>query len=118
MPSKKNLLEVEGWKRFKWISKRQKNYCRWLIKLNYFLSCAKIQYGFEVPCHYYHVIHIDEQAGNTKWQNSTRLEMSQLDKYTVFIDLVKGGKPPRDYRSSKYTLSLMLSMTVDIKNNA
>ena len=100
------LLEVEGWKRFKGIAKRQKKLLRMAnqAKLRSFRLAPRYKYGFEVPQNYAHAIQLDEQAGNTKWQDATKLEMSQLDEYNVFIDLGKGGKPPRDYKKIKVHL--------------
>ena len=73
-------------------------------KLRSFRLAPRYKYGFEVPRNYAHAICLDEQAGNTKWQDATRLEMSQLDEYSLFIDLGKGGKPPNDYKKIKVHL--------------
>jgi len=40
----------------------------------------RYKYGYEVPCNYNHAVELDKCNGNTKWQDSTALEMSQLHK--------------------------------------
>ena len=64
----KKLLEIEGWKRFKWITKRQKKLLQMAnqAKLRSFCLAPRYKYGFEIPCNYAHAIHLDEQARNTK----------------------------------------------------
>jgi len=53
------------------------------------------KYGYEVSQDYnHHTIELDKHNGNTKWQDFTALEMSQLHEYKTFKDLGKGGKPP------------------------
>ena len=47
---------------------------------------------------------MDEHAGNTKWQDATKLEMAQLNKYDTFTDLTLGAKPPEGYRKIKVHL--------------
>jgi hypothetical protein len=77
-----DLLELDAWKRFKPIVKRQQKLFRMVnqAKLRSYRTAPKYQYGFEVPKDYQHVIGLDEKAGNTKWQDSTKLEMAQLDE--------------------------------------
>jgi hypothetical protein len=66
-----------------------------------YLAATKYQYGFEVPKDYQHVVRLDEKAGNTKWQDSTKLEMAQLvDDYDTFKDYGHSGrKPPNGYKN-------------------
>ena len=52
------------------------------------------KYGYEVPRDYNQAVELAKCNGNTKWQDSTALEMSQLHEYKTFKDLGKGGKPP------------------------
>jgi len=60
----------------------------------------------EVPWDYNHAIKLDKCNGNTKWQDSTALEMSQLHEYKTFKDLGKGGKHPKVTRRYAFTLYL------------
>ncbi len=41
----------------------------------------RYKYGYEVPRNYNHAVELDKRNGNTKWQDSTALEMSQLHEY-------------------------------------
>ncbi len=53
----------------------------------------------------------DKHNGNTKWKDSTALEMSQLHEYKTFKDLGKGGKPPDGYRK------ICIHLVFDVKHN-
>ena len=71
----------KGWKRLKGISKRQKKILRLVnqSKLRSFRLTPKYTYGFHVPRGYNHTRRLDEKNGNTKQQDSTFLDMKQLD---------------------------------------
>ena len=74
-------------------------------KLRSYRTAPKYQYGFEVPKDYYqHAIRLDEKAGNTKWQDSTKLEMAQLDDYNTFKDYGHSGRPPNGYKKIRVHL--------------
>jgi hypothetical protein len=74
-------------------------------KLRSYRTAPKYQYGFEVPKDYYqHAIRLDEKAGNTKWQDSTKLEMAQLDNYDTLKDYGHSGKPPDGYKKIRVHL--------------
>jgi hypothetical protein len=63
------------------------------------------QYGFEVPKDYQHAVCLDEKAGSTKWQDSTKLEMTQLNDYDTFNkDYGHSGKPPNGYKKIRVHL--------------
>ena len=87
----KNLLELEGWKRFKRIAKKQKQLFRMAnqAKLRSYNRAPKFKYGFEVPRDYKHAMWLDRRNGNTKWLDATKLEMGQLDDYSTFRDVGK-----------------------------
>ena len=84
-----NLLETEGWKRFKGIAKRQKKFTRMVnqAKLRSYSTAPRYQYGYEVPRDYNHALRLDERNKNTRWQEATQLEMTQIDEYETFTDL-------------------------------
>ena len=86
-----NLLELDGWKRFKRIASRQKQLFRMAnqAKLRSYNSAPKFKYGFEVPRDYKHAVWLDKRNGNSKWAEATQLEMSQLDDYSTFKDVGK-----------------------------
>jgi hypothetical protein len=101
-----DLLELDGWKRFKPIAKRQGKLLRMVnqAKLRSYRTAPKYQYGYEVPKDYQHAVRLDERAGNTKWQDSTKLEMAQLDDYDTFKDYGHSGRPPNEYKKIRVHL--------------
>jgi hypothetical protein len=72
---------------------------------SYYRTALKYQYGFEVPKYFQHaVLRLDEKAGNTKWQDSAKLEMAQLDDYDTFKDYGHSGRPPNGYKKIRVHL--------------
>ena len=101
-----NLLDLDGWKRFKGIARRQQKLLRMAnqAKLRSYQTAPRYKYGYEVPRDYTHALELDKRNGNTKWQDSTALEMTQLHEYKTFKDLGKGAKPPDGYRKIRVHL--------------
>ena len=101
-----DLLETSGWKRFKSIAKRQQKLLRMVnqAKLRSYRTAPKYKYGYQVPHDYAQAVKLDEKAGNTKWQDATKLEMGQLDEYDTFKDHGLNGKPPDNYKKIKVHL--------------
>ncbi len=95
-----NLLELDGWKQFKQIAQRDQKLLRMVnqVKLQLYQMAPRYKYGYEVPCDYCHAVELDNWNDNNKWQDSTALEMIQLDDYNTFKDLGKGAKPPEGYK--------------------
>ena len=93
---KNNLLNTPRWKRFKDIAKRDKKMIRMLnqSKLRSFRTSLIYKNGFRVPRNPEEAILIDQQNGNTRWQDSMALELSQLQEYNTFKDLGKGALGP------------------------
>jgi len=56
-------------------------------KLQSYCTVPRYKYGYEVPRDYNHAVELDMCNGNTKWHDSTALEMSQLHEYKTFKDL-------------------------------
>ena len=73
-------------------------------KLRSYRTAPRYKYGYKVPQDYNHAVELDKRNGNTKWQDSTALEMSQLHEYKTFKDLGKGGKPPEGHRKIRVHL--------------
>jgi hypothetical protein len=82
------LLDTDGWKRLKPIARRKQKLRRLVnqVKLRSFRTAPRYMYGFQVPRNYSEALTLDEQNGNTKWQDATSLEMAQLDDYDTFLD--------------------------------
>jgi len=97
-----NLLELEGWKRFKSIARRQKKFVRMAKQayLRSFRSAPKYKYGYEVAKDWDDAIRLDKKAGNLKWQNAVEIELGQIDDYVTFKDLGHKDKvkPPEGYK--------------------
>jgi hypothetical protein len=68
-----DVLEPDGWKLFKY------------------------QYGYEIPKDYQHS-RLDERAGKTKWQDSTKIETTRLNDYDTFKNYGHSGRPPNEYK--------------------
>ena len=69
-----------------------------------------------MPRNYNHALQLDRCNGNTRWQDVTVLEMSQIDEYDTFEDCgVKGG-PPTGYK--KIQLHLVYSVKHDGQHKA
>ena len=101
-----NLLELDGWKRFKSIAKKQKKLLRMVnqAKLRSFRTAPKYMYGFEIPKDYNDALRLDRLHSNTKWQDCTKLEMDQLAEYKVFVDIGKDTPIPKGYQKIKVHL--------------
>ena len=99
-----NLLELEGWKRFRRIAKRQKKLFRMAnqAKLRSYNTAPRFKYGFEIPKNYTHAVWLDNRNRNTKWQDATKLELGQQDEYSTFRDV--GDTPPKGYKKIRVHL--------------
>ena len=74
------LLEEKGWKRFKRLVKSKKRYI-WMVKqarLHSVRRGRRFKFGVELPRDYEDAVKLDQQNGNTKWQNAIRLELMQI----------------------------------------
>ena len=101
-----NLLDREGWKRFRGIAKRQKKLFRMAnqAKLRSFRLAPRYKYGFQIPRDFNHAKSLDSKNGNTKWQDATTLEIKQLNDYKTFINLGKGTPAPKGYKKIRVHL--------------
>ena len=91
---------MDGWKRLKHIAKNQKQLTRAInqSKIRQVRRSAVYQFGFLIPKDYKQALQLDEQNGNSKWYDATKLEMDQIIEYKVFQD---HGKTQYDPKSSK-----------------
>ena len=123
---KHNLLHLDGWKRLKHIAKNQKQLTRAInqSKIRQVRRSAVYQFGFLIPKDYKQALQLDEQNGNSKWYDATKLEMDQINEYKVFQDHGKPNMTPSrgrypmlqmDTRKSGSTSSLLSNMMVDTK---
>ena len=89
---KHDLLHLDGWKRLKHIAKNQKQLTRAInqFKIRQVRRSAVYQFGFLIPKDYKQALQLDEQNGNSKWYDATKLEMDQINEYKSFRTM---GKP-------------------------
>ena len=94
---KHDLVHLDGWKRHKHIAKNQKQLTRAInqSKIRQVRRSAVYQFGFLIPIDYKQAIQLDEQNGNSKWYDATKLEMDQINEYKVFQDHGKAQYDPK-----------------------
>ena len=63
-----------------------------------------------MPRSHEEAVWIDTKDGNTKWQDSERTEINQLDEYSTFEDLGMGAETPEGYKN------LPCHMIYDVKH--
>ena len=99
---KHDLLHLDGWKRLKYIAKNQKQLTRAInqSKIRQVRRSAVCQFGFLIPKDYKQALQLDEQNGNSKWYNATKLEMDQINEYKVFQDHVRAQIDPKSRKVS------------------
>ncbi|MEM7375623.1 MAG: reverse transcriptase domain-containing protein, partial [Bacteroidota bacterium] len=62
----------------------------------------KIKFGVEVPRNPKHALELDKQNGNTLWDESIKLELSQIMGYNVFKVLEDKDPTPEGYKRIPY----------------
>ena len=79
---KHDLLHLDGWKRLKHIAKNQKQLTRAInqSKIRQVRRSAVYQFGFLIPKDYKQALQLEEQNGNSKWYDATKLEMDQINE--------------------------------------
>ena len=72
---KHDLLHLDGWKRLKHIAKNQKQLTRAInqSKIRQVMRSAVYQFCFLIPKDYKQALQLDEQNGNSKWYDATKL---------------------------------------------
>ena len=78
---KHDLLHLDGWKRLKHIAKNQKQLTRAInqSKIRQVRRSTVYLFGFLIPKDYKQALQLDEQNGNSKWYDATKLEMDQIN---------------------------------------
>ena len=99
---KHDLLHLDGWKRLKHIAKNLKQLTRAInqSKIRQVRRSAVYQFGFLIPKDYKQALQLDEQNGNSKWYDATKLEMDQINEYKVFQDHGKAQIDPKSRKVS------------------
>jgi hypothetical protein len=75
-------------------------------KLKSFNTAPKYKYGYEIPRTYEQAKQLDQKNGNTKWGDTTALELGQIEEYITFIDKGHHTKvnPPSGYKKIRVHL--------------
>jgi hypothetical protein len=83
-----DLLDVEGWRHFRNLAKREKHFLRLVkqAKMKSYRQSLKYKFGYRIPKDYKETLKLDELNQSTKWNDATITEMSQLKEYECFID--------------------------------
>ena len=124
---KHDLLHLDGWRRLKHIAKNQKQLTRAInqSKIRQVRRSAVYQFGFLIPKDYKQALQLDEQNGNNKWYDATKLEMDQINEYKVFQDHGKAQYDPKSRKVSnapngyqKIRVHLIFSVKHDGRHNA
>ena len=96
------LLDTPGWKLpgLKKLAKTQKRIIRAAhqAKLQSFRTKPLFMYGFQVPRNHQQALELDLANGNTRWQDSEKVELRQIDDYETFDDKGRGYRPGPDYK--------------------
>jgi hypothetical protein len=97
-----DLLDVEGWRHFRNLAKREKHFLRLIkqAKMKSYHQSPKYKLGYRIPKDYEEALKLDELNQNTKWEDATITEMRQLKEYECFIDAGIYGqdKPPHGHK--------------------
>ena len=95
-----NLLEQDGWKRFKKVEKRQRKLERLLnqTKLHSYHHRNIYKFGVLVPRTHQHAMELDRENGKIKWLDAESLELKQFHYYDIFIDRGKLSHPLTSYK--------------------
>jgi hypothetical protein len=115
-----DLLELPGWKRFARLAKRNKKMLRMVnqAKLRSYRRAPKYMYGFQVPNDYKEALRLDEQNGNTRWQDSTKDELKQIDEYSTFTDMGHKDKTKSPDGYKKIRVHLIFAVKHDGRHKA
>ena len=96
------LLDLDGWKRFKRLAKREKKKKR---MINQAAMAAKrkgkkYKFGVQVPRNENEARELEKKFGHTKWAAAEKVEVDQLNDYESFRNHGR-GPPPRNYKVIK-----------------
>ena len=98
-----NLLDTPGWKQIRNLAKRSKKLEHMIhqVKLQSYCTVPIYQFGYCIPQSEKEAKPINQENGNTKFQDAMELKLSQLWGYDVFRDLGKGTAAPEGYKKIK-----------------
>ena len=86
MQKKKILYNLDGWKRFEHLIKKEKQLTR-AIKQSKKIQvrhAKKYMFGFLIPRNYIEALELDKANNNIKWYDATKAEFDSIHSYQVF----------------------------------
>ena len=82
----KNLYNLDGWKRFRHLIKKEKQLTR--ATKQYIIRqvghSQKYMFGYLIPRNYTEALEFDKANNNSKWYDATKGEMDSIHSYEVF----------------------------------
>jgi hypothetical protein len=97
-----DLLDIKGWKSFQNLAKHEKHFLPLVkqAKMKSYRQSPKYKFRYRIPKDYEEALKLIELNQNTKWEDATITEMSQLKEYECFIDAGIYGqdKPPDGHK--------------------
>ena len=113
----KNLYNLDGWKRFRHLIKKQKQLTR-AIKQSRIRQVRLL-----IPRNYTEALEIDKANNNSKWYDATKAEMNSIHSYEVFKRHEKAQYDKEKkvmsahlgYQKIRVHLIFAVSMMADIK---
>ena len=95
-----DLLQIEGWKRFRNLAKRDKTLARAVMqsKIRQVRRSSKYMFGYLIQRSYKEALEFDKENNNTKWADATRDEMDCIKEQQVFT---KGQRAKWDSNHKK-----------------
>ena len=96
-----DLLYTSGWRKLRGIARRAKVLQRMLNQARKAQARHSIKYkfGIQIPRNYKEALKLDEENGNTYWQDAIAYEIGCMAEFKVFHSIGYHGRPPRDYIS-------------------
>lgn len=94
------LQGLDGWKWSRSYTKNPKKFVRLAraFKATVQKAAKKYKFGVEVPKSWKDAIRLDEENGNTLWQEALETEVKQLKEYETFKVLKSRSEVPADYK--------------------
>ena len=82
----KNLYNLDGWKRFRHLIRKQKQLTRAIkqSKIRQVRHSKKYMFGFLIPRNYTEALEFDKANNNSKWYDATKAELDSIHSYQVF----------------------------------
>ena len=82
----KNLYNLDGWKRFRHLIKKEKQLTRAIkqSKIRQVRHAQKYMFGYLIPRNYTEALEFDKANNNSKWHDAMKEEMDSIHSYEVF----------------------------------